>query len=530
MSAHRVMAMSSPPSNQGVRMLNPGEKVLSEIVRQTVALAYELTAFLGRRVRVELTTNGLGFTVPQLKGIQDEVVTVCVNPIAFLQQHPRAESIFRGLGYHETGHQKYDSDGQQRSIDKAKREGFLDQTNNLLLDEWLERQLRSERPDVGRDLQILINYAFKEPVFGSSRLSQWRYCVRKHLSSDDQRVIKALDLIPKNLAKLDVWEVLDLSREAYKLLADGSEFSDQSEAAGKGFGKIKPALDPSDLPPEVLALLTQMLAQAEVESGGTGLNDGETTSFNRIRNIKPVEPNESIHQQAVKLAANEIRRLRQVFSSLGIHQVETPDQLAGHDLVDDVEKVVIDHDPTIFVDEVSVQDADLDIQVVLDCSGSMASKNRAKITKHLVAKNFGILTAESIREIRGCSNHFWGFTEKEIFDCGTAKQCSVSGLKTHVGNNDAAALWHAAQASAKSGKTHRVLVMISDGLPSDCTWSALNSLVSKLERQGYVVVQVAVDKIAKPAFRHFVDLSEDDLNVSTRKFGRLIEKLVTSQL
>ena len=61
------------------------------------------------------------------------------------------------------------------------------------------------------------------------------------------------------------------------------------------------------------------------------------------------------------------------------------------------------------------------------------------------------------------------------------------------GNNDAAALYHAATAARQSRRKAKVLVMISDGLPTECSIDALRSLVVNLtKRRNIVCAQVAV--------------------------------------
>ena len=83
----------------------------------------------------------------------------------------------------------------------------------------------------------------------------------------------------------------------------------------------------------------------------------------------------------------------------------------------------------------------------------------------------------------------------------------ISGLVCHGGNNDAAMLWHMSQSAAKSGKDVKILLMLSDGMPADCSWRSLHSLVLQLEQEGMIPWNFGLDTIDTPAFeRFFTDL------------------------
>src|SRR5581483_5261697 len=122
-----------------------------------------------------------------------------------------------------------------------------------------------------------------------------------------------------------------------------------------------------------------------------------------------------------------------------------------------------------------VSKADLFLGVAIDCSGSMQSGNNIE-----KARRFGELLAESVRGCRGIDLRVFGFTDQVIYDAGDANHCSVHSLVAGGGNNDAAALWHVAQEAQRSRRRARLLVMISDGLPTECSVAALKGLVNRL--------------------------------------------------
>jgi len=170
---------------------------------------------------------------------------------------------------------------------------------------------------------------------------------------------------------------------------------------------------------------------------------------------------------------------------------------------------------------------DLFLGLVIDCSGSMASNESME-----KARLFGTLLAEAARGLRGVDVRIFGFTDSVIYDAGSAERCAVAGLEAEGGNNDAAGLWHAAQIALASRRKARLLVMISDGLPTECTVSALAALVRRLTlRSGVCCAQVAVRPLEHVCFPHYVELAgEETLSVTVRRFGEVVTQLVRKTL
>jgi hypothetical protein len=85
-----------------------------------------------------------------------------------------------------------------------------------------------------------------------------------------------------------------------------------------------------------------------------------------------------------------------------------------------------------------------------------------------------------------------------------------------------------AQASRRRAK---LLVMISDGLPTECSVAALKGLVARLSgRQGICCAQVAVRPLEEICFPHYVVIEDDDADVAVRKFGGVVGVLVERAL
>jgi len=140
---------------------------------------------------------------------------------------------------------------------------------------------------------------------------------------------------------------------------------------------------------------------------------------------------------------------------------------------------------------------------------------------------FGVLVAEAVRDLPGVEARFFGFTHRTIFDAGDGGRCAVTSMKADGGNNDAAALYHAARVASASPRRTRVLVMISDGLPTECSTAALRALVKNLGRRGYICAQVAVHPLEEICFPNYVLLDNKNLDQSVARFGELIMKLVS---
>jgi hypothetical protein len=147
------------------------------------------------------------------------------------------------------------------------------------------------------------------------------------------------------------------------------------------------------------------------------------------------------------------------------------------------------------------------------------------------AKLFGVLLAQATRGFAGIDLRLFGFTDRVIYDAGDATRCAVHGLEAGGGNNDAGALWHAAQAALASKRRARLLVMISDGLPTECSVAALKALVLRLTtRLRICCAQVAVAPLSEICFPHHVLLQDDDQSACIRRFGVIVARLVKRAL
>ena len=114
---------------------------------------------------------------------------------------------------------------------------------------------------------------------------------------------------------------------------------------------------------------------------------------------------------------------------------------------------------------------------------------------------------------------------------GDAVRPAAHALQAGGGNNDAAGLHHAAQVALASRRKSRLLVMISDGAPTECTTTALRKLVRHLERRrGVACAQVVVNRLDERCFDTYLEVLDDDVATAVRAFGAIVARLVTRTL
>jgi cobalamin biosynthesis protein CobT len=223
--------------------------------------------------------------------------------------------------------------------------------------------------------------------------------------------------------------------------------------------------------------------------------------------------------------ARPAKFLRQYFKHLGLGMKPDRGRLQGrHFDRTRAKDLVLRGDPRFLISRRMDRNTDLFLGVVIDCSGSMAGESMEK------ARLFGTLLAEALNGQPGVDLRIFGFTDRTIYDAGTARRCAVHALYAHDGNNDSAALWHVYQVAKASKRKAKLLVMISDGLPTECTVASLKALVARLTRWKYCCAQVAVLPLDQICFPHYVLLQDRELSSAVRKFGEVIMRLVKQAL
>lgn len=256
------------------------------------------------------------------------------------------------------------------------------------------------------------------------------------------------------------------------------------------------------------------------------VNVGTKATFDRIDNVQPMKVDPAAHRLVAGQVRRHALRLREDFERLGLRHVAERARLSGRAFDRTRAKaVVLKRDPRMLVARRLVVASDLFLGVAVDCSGSMVGDSIDK------ARRFGVLIAEAARGMTAVDARFIGFTDRILFDAGDQRRCAVSQLQATGGNNDAAALMHVAGLAKASRRRAKLLVMISDGLPTECSTTALRTLVDDLTRRhGMLCAQVAVKQIHEPCFKHYVEVLSPDLDASTRRFGEIVSRLAAGAL
>jgi len=274
---------------------------------------------------------------------------------------------------------------------------------------------------------------------------------------------------------------------------------------------LDPQGDPSDAPPG--------------QSDRLRINVGESARFDEITRIEKVRGDEAAHRRIAAEVARHSSRLRAFLDELGLRWLPTRGRIQGR-AVDRgrLRHLITRGDPRILIARQSLRRTDLFLGTLVDCSGSMSGANLER------ARRFAVLIAEAVRPLPGVEARFFGFTDSVIYDAGDAARCGVSALQASGGNNDAAALLHAAKVAMASRRQARVLVMISDGLPTQCSVAAVRDLVTQLtRRRGLLCAQVAVRPLTEVMFPDYIVL-EDESEVAVARFGRMIGRLARRAL
>lgn len=531
----------------------------------------------GRLFRVHLTSkeSDLGHTF--LEGNR-----IFVSPLPLLRGEPFGKDIVEGLLLHELGHHVYHRGEAPQALWKRAHDEGIGHLLNLIADEHLERNLRGVSRDYGDRLKRLDAFAFQhgaheirvavllEALRGAAAaaligtplevafdehsvrlrrgavlteleraghpLARFARALRMGLGNrtGDPVVAQALALCDSNLRKLDMQGLYDLTVKIAELFGG-------AVAIAKVFG------GPEGLPfgerdDDVFNGLDDDLLQREVErildprrnkSGAPGgrdrlcINVNEAEDFDRITHVQRIQGDPAAHRTTANLVARHAHRLRAFLDDLGLRWQPQHARIQGRAIDRTrLRSLVTRNDPRILMAREPVRRTDLFLGTLIDCSGSMIVGDNIHR-----AQRFAMLIAEAVRPLPGIEARFFGFTDSTIYDAGDAHDCGITGLEAGGGNNDAAALLHAANVAFASQKRARVLVMISDGLPTECSVAALRGLVTTLtRRKGVVCAQVAVRKLEEECFPHYVLLDDEQPDQAVARFGRMIADLARRSL
>ena len=533
----------------------------------------------GKLFRIHMTSDERDFGYTHLDSTK-----LYVSPLAMLRGEMYGRDIVEGLVLHEIGHHTYHATKDAQTIWKRAHDEKLGRLLNLVADEHLERNLRGVDPAYGDRLKRLGAYAFQHAALeirvaylldhlrgsagpaliatplevafdeGSVRvrrgamlaeldraghpLARFARALRLGLGNRhrDPRIEAALALCGRELRRLDMAGLYELTKKLAAMFGGaigianvfgGPEDLVDSERERDLHGA---GIDDDVLQREV----ERILEPKKGKKGAPGekvdrlqINVNPDQHFERIHSIQRVRGNPETHNRIATVIARHSTRLRAHLDELGLRWERQNARIQGHTLDRSrLRALVTRNDPRILVARTPLRRTDLFLGTLIDCSSSMTAGDNIER-----ARRFGVLITEAVRALPGVEARFFGFTDSVIYDAGDARDCGVTGLRADGGNNDAAGLFYAANVAMSSRKRAKVLVMISDGLPTSCSVSALRGLVTTLtRRKGIVCAQVAVRKLEEECFPHYVVLDDSQLDVAVSRFGRMIADLTRRAL
>lgn len=550
---------------------------VAEVFAWGVTTGRQLT---GRVFKFEMIGGqGLGYT-------RFTANRIFVTPLPILRMQTHGQAIVEGLILHELGHHLFhrgpEPEAVWRAAEKEKMFGLL----NLVADEHLERNLRGVDARYGDRLKRLAAYAFQHadkevPVPELLGALQGRSFEVLHATQLDvarrdgcvavqsgalllameqagmsfPRFVRALRMgLGNRHGDPDVEAALALFRRGFRqspmseLYAIAQKlraiFGWQTQLC-ETFGPHEslPAgvseqiehgegITPEELDREIDRVLdprTHGAGRGGSGGGGSGaggrrwINIGTADRFETIPTVVKIDFDPAEHARYAAQVMRHARRMRRWLEELGLRLEPQSRRVRGR-RVDPTRTraLVLRGDPRILIARELSRRSDLFLGVLIDCSGSMQTRDHIGR-----AKLFGAMLSEAARGLPSVDLRVYGYTDKVIYDAGDATHCAAHGLPVGGGNNDAAALWHASLAARASARKAKLLVMISDGLPTECSAAALRGLVASLGRRSRICcAQVAVQPLEEVCFPHYVVLEDGNQDAAVRKFGGIVARLV----
>lgn len=531
----------------------------------------------GRLFAVEMHGGEeLGFT-------RLEESRIFVNPLPMFRGDRHGQEVVEGLILHELGHHIYHRGDDQARVWKEAETAGIFPLLNLVSDEHLERNLRASSVAYDKKLKRLAAYAFLHSrrevpitslllalghkaaaVLTHTHLSvasaNGHVCVRgadvlnaleNHGSSfmrfvralrtgrgnrhNDPLVAEALALFPSAFRGYSLRRQYEVAQELRRLFGretdlikalaqDRAHCPDPTEVIVVGEG-----MTPEEMRREMERL--SRLAASDPDSKATRarwLNKSSDSSFAPITTVVPVPRDAGLAAEYGAQVARHAHRLREVFSRLGLAYQRQTRRVQGQRLDRArLPDAVTRGEVRILQARRLVVATDLFLGVLVDCSGSMQGDCMHK------ARLFATLVARAVQNLRGVDLRVLGFTDSLIYDAGTAHRCAAHNLQPGGGNNDAGALDFAATLARRSRRRARLLIMISDGLPTECSVQALSELVARLSRKERILcAQVAVRPLKEVCFPHYIELSggPESLGPQVAEFGRIVARLASRAL
>lgn len=531
---------------------------------------------VGKQFRVQMTGGqSLGHTRLNERRLY-------VTPLPLLRGDQHGKEIVEALILHELGHHMYHRGGGAEAVwAEAQKEG-LHGLLNLVADEHLERNLRAIDAAYGDRLKRLAAYAFQHTtreiqlarLLGHLGGRAFDVLVKTHLGvakddasvvvesgallgmmerqglafsrfvralrmglgnrHEDPRVARALTLFSGRFRHSSMQDLMRITRELKSIFGWETQLCEsfgphESLEAGESEGIIwGEGITQEEVEREVERVLDPKSNEGD-RSGVSGppgkpwLNVNPKNTFDPITSVEK----QAFDPAAAAALAARVQRpaalMRRFLEELGLALLPQRLRLSGFRLDKTrITPLVLRGDPRALLARTREPKSDLFLGITVDCSGSMSSRDNMER-----ARLFAALLGEAAKGLRGVDFRAFGFTDKVIYDCGDGARNASHALRAGGGNNDAAALFHLAKVAKMSRRKAKLLVMISDGLPTECTVAALRELVTTLTvREKMVCAQAAVQPLAEVCFPNYVVLNDASIEATVMKFGKVVARLV----
>ncbi|EGB15659.1 VWA containing CoxE family protein [Pseudodesulfovibrio mercurii] len=563
---------------------------LSRAYAWAARTGYELT---GRGTEITQYRTGIGRTVASADG----PMRIEVSSLPIASGHPQGEAVVKGILLHEIGHHVFDigAKGARSARGQARRQGVTE-LYDILMDERMERRLRSRRDAFGAVLDRTLTYVFAElpgnavplddlaraldrtpdslrrdfedgrlegrlegrmvrlthreqvQLGGTvSRMLAFFFALRAGFSVEDRpadaAVRRALAQIPPTFRNLGHPRMVHLAIRIREILELEPSTDNEIAEILRRLRRILPALDATlKRLNEVGGHLPEILEDDGSAKRGdvsrslprrTAPPDFRKTSparprplsgglgFTPLDRVVPMNRNPAAQNNELRRVRQYVRPLRAFMERAGTGVVEDRQSRRGQRIDPQGLRRSMLHPGTgLFINrEVRIY-PDAYVGLLIDRSGSMCGRGMG------LARSFGVLLAEALKDLPGITGHIHAFDDETLYDLGDFRRHAIAMLQAGGGNNDCGALHYAARLAQQSRKRNRLLIMISDGQPTDgCCPASLTGLVDELEsRWGINCVQVAVEPIQEPSFKQYFDLSTLPYGEAVARFGRLVEK------
>ena len=162
------------------------------------------------------------------------------------------------------------------------------------------------------------------------------------------------------------------------------------------------------------------------------------------------------------------------------------------------------------------------ISVLIDTSASMNTDQRIGRAKALAT-----LLAACFEECLNLESLFVGYNQS-IYRCGTHWDHAVNSLAPKGKTNEAAALDYVQKEVGMLSRPMRIVIVLSDGLPTSCSVASVRHLVQQMEKRGeYRFLYGALSDEPHPAYKNRVSLKGEMDRQKIIAFGSALYRLLT---